>query len=128
MSSPFVHDPPETGAAPKVAVYANQFEIGFNAFEFLFDFGQVYDEDATEAHWRVVTAPAYAKVDAHLRARHGQDIQIHFADDRSDNLEAARHRGWRTIWIAPDTTSPAAAAVFDRTVPSLTRLDPTDLL
>lgn len=62
MSSPIVHDPPETQAAPKVAVYANQFEIGFNAFEFLFDFGQVYDEDATEAHWRVVTAPAYAKV------------------------------------------------------------------
>ena len=73
-------------------------------------------------------APAYAKVDAHLRARHGQDIQIHFADDRSDNLEAARQRGWRTIWIAPDTTSTGAAAVFDRTIPSLMRLDPTDLL
>jgi putative hydrolase of the HAD superfamily len=73
-------------------------------------------------------APAYAKVDAHLRARHGQDIQIHFADDRSDNLEAARHRGWRTIWIAPDTTSPAAAADFDRTISALTHLDPSDLL
>ena len=62
MTAPIVDDPPQAEAAPKVAVYANQFEIGFNAFEFLFDFGQVYDEGATEAHWRVVTAPAYAKV------------------------------------------------------------------
>ena len=57
---PSTLDPPM--ADTKVAVYANQFEIGFNAFEFLFDFGQSYEDAATESHWRVVTAPAYAKV------------------------------------------------------------------
>ena len=72
--------------------------------------------------------PAYAKVDAHLRARHGQDIQIHFADDRIDNLEAARDRGWRTIWIVPHNASPDLGAAFDRTLPSLTGLDPLGLL
>ncbi len=73
-------------------------------------------------------ARPYAKVDAHLRARHGQDIQIHFADDRIDNLEAARDRGWRTIWIVPHNASPDLGAAFDRTLPSLTGLDPLGLL
>jgi hypothetical protein len=46
------------------ALYANQFEIGFNAFEFLFEFGQRFEEGdaAPPAHSRLVMAPAYAKV------------------------------------------------------------------
>ena len=72
--------------------------------------------------------PAYAKVDAHLRARHGQEIDIHFADDRVDNLEAARERGWRTIWIIPHDAVPALGAAFDRALPSLTSLDPLGLV
>jgi hypothetical protein len=42
--------------------YANYFEIGHNAFEFLLDFGQLYFE-APEAslHTRIVTSPVYAK-------------------------------------------------------------------
>jgi hypothetical protein len=44
------------------AAYANHFEIGYNAFEFLLDFVHVYDEGATTgARIRVVTVPAYAK-------------------------------------------------------------------
>lgn len=70
---------------------------------------------------------AYAKVDAHLRARHGEDIRIHFADDRPDNLETARARNWSTIWIAPHTASPVIGDEFDRVVSSLTRLDPESL-
>ncbi len=43
--------------------YANYFQVGHNAFEFVLDFGQCYPED-TEAwcHTRIVTGPAYAKV------------------------------------------------------------------
>jgi len=60
MPSTLAPDPPVSDT--NVAVYANQFGIGFNAFEFLFDFGQSYEDAATESHWRVVTTPAYAKV------------------------------------------------------------------
>ena len=43
--------------------YANNFQVGHNAFEFVLDFGQFYPEN-TEArfHTRIVTGPAYAKV------------------------------------------------------------------
>ena len=47
---------------PKLAAYANQFEIGFNALEFLFDFGQTYEDEAGARHSRIVTTPVYAKV------------------------------------------------------------------
>lgn len=42
--------------------YANYFEVGYNALEFLFDFGQCYPE-STEArfHTRIITGPVYAK-------------------------------------------------------------------
>lgn len=69
----------------------------------------------------------YAKVDAHLRARHGEDIRIHFADDRKDNLESARERGWKTIWIAPHTAQDVRGDEFDQVVPALTRLNPESL-
>jgi putative hydrolase of the HAD superfamily len=67
---------------------------------------------------------AYAKVDAWLRARHGRDIRIHFADDRQDNLESALLQGWGTIWIAPHTAPVVKGDEFDRVVSSLTDLDP----
>lgn len=56
--------PPAPKAAPEPAAYANHFEIGFNAFEFLLDFAQDYGgaEEMAVAHTRIVTAPAYAKV------------------------------------------------------------------
>lgn len=59
-----VETPPAARAAPEPASYANQFEVGFNAFEFLLDFAQNYDsaEGMALAHTRIVTAPAYAKV------------------------------------------------------------------
>jgi FMN phosphatase YigB (HAD superfamily) len=70
---------------------------------------------------------AYAKVDAHVRARHGAGARIHFADDRMDNLESARAQGWTTIWIHPHTSGPVRGDEFDRVAPSLTRLDPLTL-
>lgn len=61
---------PSTGPAVRpepacgLASYVNQFEVGYNAFEFLFRFGQDYADRAPggTAHARIVTVPAYAKV------------------------------------------------------------------
>lgn len=43
--------------------YANYFEVGHNAFEFLLDFGQFYQGEKTCAifHSRIITPPPYAK-------------------------------------------------------------------
>ena len=56
--------PPAPKAPPEPAAYANHFEVGYNAFEFLLDFAQDYygPEGMAVAHTRIVTAPAYAKV------------------------------------------------------------------
>lgn len=73
-------------------------------------------------------ADAFAKADCHLRAIHGGDIRIHFADDRPDNLMAAREAGWSTIWVTP--ARPGATpwgSDFDQVVASLTELDPGTL-
>lgn len=43
------------------AQYANYFEIGFNAFEFVLDFAQRYGEGEARGHTRIVTGPEYAK-------------------------------------------------------------------
>lgn len=43
--------------------YANYFQVGHNAFEFLLDFGQFYPESTgARFHTRIVTNPVYAKV------------------------------------------------------------------
>ena len=41
--------------------YANYFEIGHNAFEFILDFGQMYKCEISEFHTRIITNPVYAK-------------------------------------------------------------------
>ena len=42
--------------------YANYFEIGHNAYEFLIDFGQSSPERKTaQLHTRIITGPVYAK-------------------------------------------------------------------
>jgi hypothetical protein len=42
--------------------YANYFKVGHNAIEFLFDFGQCYQEsEKAQLHTRIITSPVYAK-------------------------------------------------------------------
>ena len=43
--------------------YANFFKVGQNAFEFVLDFGQSYEDEAEweTIHSRIVTSPVYAK-------------------------------------------------------------------
>lgn len=71
-------DPPP--AAPEPAAYANHFEVGFNAFEFLLDFAQAYESDQglAIAHARIVTAPAYAKVFRELLDRSIEQYEATF--------------------------------------------------
>lgn len=56
-NEPELRDP-----AAAEAHYANFFEVGYNAFEFLLAFGQSYANDAQEQlHTRLVMGPRYAK-------------------------------------------------------------------
>ena len=55
-------EPPRRRRAP-LAAYANYFEVGHNAFEFLIDFGQFQPEvDAVTMHSRMATGPVHAKL------------------------------------------------------------------
>lgn len=53
----------ESQAADQIeARYANYFKVGYNALEFLLDFGQFYPEsERPRLHTRIVTSPTYAK-------------------------------------------------------------------
>jgi hypothetical protein len=47
---------------PPLGRYANYFEVGHNAFEFVLDFGQFYPEsDRARVHTRIITGPIYAE-------------------------------------------------------------------
>lgn len=42
--------------------YANYFKIGQNAYEFVLDFGQLYQQNGDENfHTRIITSPVYVK-------------------------------------------------------------------
>jgi len=42
--------------------YANFFQVGYNAFEFVLDYGQNYDDGKkSQFHTRIITGPIYAK-------------------------------------------------------------------
>ncbi|MGH8555018.1 MAG: DUF3467 domain-containing protein [Gammaproteobacteria bacterium] len=46
--------------------YANYFKVGYNAFEFVIDFGQLYPagepgDKSAQFHTRIITAPVYAR-------------------------------------------------------------------
>jgi hypothetical protein len=79
--------------------YANYFEIGHNAFEFLLDFGQLYcEEPEGRMHTRIVTSPMFAKRLAAVLNRalrqyeqqHGQ-IPSEAEESDGDGAENIRH-------------------------------------
>ena len=54
--------PPSTSPTPTGAkgAYANYFEVGHTAFEFVLDFGEAYaTTDPGPCHTRIVTSPVY---------------------------------------------------------------------
>ena len=49
-------------SSPSKGLYANHFEVGHTAFEFVIDFGQNYSGKPPSAcHTRIVTSPVYAR-------------------------------------------------------------------
>ncbi len=50
----------QRSAVPK-SLYANHFEVGHTAFEFVIDFGQRYAGGHAACHTRIVTSPTYAR-------------------------------------------------------------------
>ena len=54
--------PPDSGRNGPDGCYANHFNVGHNAFEFVIDFGQFYEgQSQARMHTRIITAPVYAK-------------------------------------------------------------------
>lgn len=47
--------------SPSKGTYANYFEVGHTAFEFVIDFGQTYAGKSSSCHTRIVTSPIYAR-------------------------------------------------------------------
>ncbi len=43
------------------AKFSNCFQIGFNAYEFIFEFGVITADGACHTHSRIVTSPAHAE-------------------------------------------------------------------
>jgi hypothetical protein len=78
------------------ARYANYFQVGHNAAEFIFDFGQYHPEsDTARMHCRIVTGPLYAKLLAGLLGDAIQRFEdehgaIQPAEDELDPLEVVK--------------------------------------
>jgi hypothetical protein len=62
-------EPPDTGSHVREGKYTNSFQIGHNAFEFVFEFGQSYDQQAELIHTRLVTSPVFAAQFSQLLAQ-----------------------------------------------------------
>ena len=81
--------PPERDHQRLVAGYANYFEVGHNAFEFLIDFGQIDPQrGAILINSRLAVGPTHAKLLARLLARSVTEHEAEFgaiADIRDDD-------------------------------------------
>ena len=59
-------------------VYANFFQVGHNAVEFLLDFGRDFEEFKDRVLVRVVTNPAHAKVFSNMLRRALEQYEVRF--------------------------------------------------
>ena len=67
------------GPRPPLACYANYFEVGHNAFEFLLDAGQVTPESGEiRLMSRIAVSPVHAKLLANLLARSVDQFESEF--------------------------------------------------
>ena len=70
--------------------YSNFFKIGYTAFEFLLDFGQVYmDSGADNVHTRIVTTPQYVKALAELLIQTLKDFETKYGQIQNAPEEEA---------------------------------------
>ena len=61
MSNKLPHRQDSTPNDEVEAKYSNYFQVGHNAFEFVMDFGQSYQNGQVGVHTRIVTGPPYAR-------------------------------------------------------------------
>jgi hypothetical protein len=74
--------------------YANYFEVGHNAVEFLLDFGQLYPETGTaRLHTRIITAPTYAKALLKTLRESIDQYEQTFGDIPREDEERTGHPG-----------------------------------
>jgi hypothetical protein len=52
----------ETDSGDLREFYANFFRVGYNALEFLLDFGRQFEQEPEHFDQRVITTPSHAKV------------------------------------------------------------------
>lgn len=69
---------------------------------------------------------SYHKVENFLRAKHGHELKIYFADDRQDNLETAQSLQWETIWVRPHNAEKDVEHTFSFEASALSEIDPTN--
>jgi Protein of unknown function (DUF3467) len=63
--------------------YANYFQIGHNAIEFIVEFGQLYsDENFPLLHTRIITSPSYAKNLLKLLTEALAEHELHYGPPR----------------------------------------------
>jgi hypothetical protein len=64
--------------------YANYFEVGFNAYEFIIDFGQQYPSGSERIHTRIITSPSMVR---HLRDLLVRSLEEHEREHRAAGEE-----------------------------------------
>jgi hypothetical protein len=64
--------------------YANYFQIGHNAIEFIVDFGQLYSDDTDPLlHTRIITSPSYAINLLKLLTEALAEHEVHYGPSRA---------------------------------------------
>ena len=59
-------------------LYANFFKIGYNASEFLLDFGRRFEEEPEQFYRRIITSPGHAKALSLLLQKSISDYEQRF--------------------------------------------------
>ena len=79
--------------------YANYFEIGHNAFEFVLDFGQCYNanDEKVQLHTRIVTSPFYAEALLEMLQESVEQYKQHHGGIRESDEKAAQHRAKKAL-------------------------------
>ena len=73
-------EPRSKESAPVKGLYANYFEVGHTAFEFVIDFGQGYATENPACHTRIVTSPTYARALLQTLAEAVEEYRRRFGD------------------------------------------------
>jgi hypothetical protein len=66
---------------PWKGVYANYFEVGHTAFEFVIDFGESYAGRQASCHTRIVTSPTYARALLQTLSEAVEEYRRRFGDE-----------------------------------------------